>query len=101
VGVDRWTTMLGARVGMSGMRCDRKESRREEDGGGDLRRGDTGHDGVLSPDAPVAARDRGILDVFSDTVVGWSCGVAAVDSARCMAAAEGILGACPVILGGL
>lgn len=40
--------MLGADAEISGFLCERKESRREPDGGGDLSRGDKGHEGGVS-----------------------------------------------------
>lgn len=59
-------------------------------GGGDLRRGDTGQWGVVSPEfVPDAGFcGRGTLE-GSGTAMGGSWGVLAVDKARWMAAAEG------------
>lgn len=54
VGVELCTTIFGVAVGISGFRWVRKEFLRDEDGGGDLSRGDRGHVGVFSPE-PVAA----------------------------------------------
>jgi hypothetical protein len=100
-GVDRCTTMLGASVGISGFFCERKESRRKLDGGGDLSRGDTGQDGVVSPDGTLLLCVRGSLEDGSEGLEGWSWGVAAAERARCIAAADGTLVLCPVMLGGL
>lgn len=94
------TTMLGATGGMSALRGERTDSRRDPDGGGDFSRGEIGQDGRLSAVALEFARDaRGSLDEDSEMVVGCSCGAAAAESARCIAAAEGTV--CPVMLGGL
>jgi hypothetical protein len=96
--------MLGVAVVMSGFFCVRKEFLRDEDGGGDLSRGDTGHEGVFSPDPATPTLDTlGSLDVEDGSEVGAGCswGVAAAERARCMAAAEGTVPLWPVILGGL
>jgi hypothetical protein len=94
-------TMLDAIGGRSALRGERSDSRRAPDGGGDLSRGDIGQAGVLSPDTLEPDLEaRGSLDADSATAAGWSWGIAAAESARCMAAADGTV--CPdVMLGGL
>ena len=54
------------------------------DGGGDFKRGEIGHCGVVSPDpGPVLFVDRGNLETASVTeVVDCNCGTLAADKAR-------------------
>jgi len=59
-----------------------------------------GHCGELSPEGP-AREARGSLEGCCSDAAALSCGALAVDNARCIAAAEGILGIDPVMLGGL
>jgi hypothetical protein len=96
-------TIFGVCNRASGLLCVRKEFVRDLVGGGDLRRGDTGHDGELSPDGPpiFTLCDRGSLEGGSEVGAGCNWGVVAAESARCIAAADGMVPLCPVILGGL
>lgn len=70
------------------------------EGGGDLTRGEIGHCGVVSPEAVALFTGLANLDTASVTDVprvwvcvccGCSCGTLEADSARCMAAAEGVV----------
>jgi hypothetical protein len=85
--------MAGASVASAGRRRFADELRRAVDeGGGDFKRGETGHDGVSldgSP-GPFGFCERGSLDDCSDT--GCSGGKEAFDRAFCMTVADGEVG---------
>lgn len=70
----------------------RERERRSSPGGGDLRRGEMGQWGVLSPELElvVPLTGRGAL-IESAGAVGGSSGMLVADRARWMAAAEGVL----------
>jgi len=85
-GVEGWTTMFGADGVLSALR--RELLRGSVDGGGDFSLGETGHcirPSLLGPDLC----DLGIFEGCSAAEVGCSCGTAAADRARWIAAAEG------------
>lgn len=88
VDVELCTTTLGAAVPL----WLKFEFRRERTavGGGERRRGDCGHVGVVSPE-PMAVRCciLGSFETASVTGPPWSWGTLVADKARCMAAAEG------------
>lgn len=75
--------------------CERRELRREREcerasgGGGDLRRGECGQWGVLSPETAAEGdlSGRGAL-IDSEDAMGGNCGMLVFDRARWIAAAE-------------
>lgn len=93
-GEECWTIIEGVDATSGFLGCARRELRRDLErasgGGGDLRRGETGHWGVLSPEASAAGdfKARGAL-IESVVEVGGSCGMFSLERARCIAAAEG------------
>lgn len=102
------TTIAGVEAA-SGFLCwARSESLRERDraswaGGGDLRRGEMGQWGVLSPelDPEAALTGLGTREGSCDNAAGASWGMFADDRARWMAAAEGTVAGGPGRLGPL
>ena len=108
-GEELCTTMAGVVEGSDFLIWERSEFVRERErpsspeGGGDLKRGDIGQRGVLSPEleADVDFKGRGALAMSDEADADGTSGTLEADRARLMAAAEGVVVEGPTRLGPL